>query len=441
MLWSGVMSAPDTHRVAAAIWRIESPKLIAVLARLLQSVQLAEELAQDAFVEALESWKHNGIPGNPGGWLMTAARHRALDALRHTRRATRKHEQIERELETSLAPSFDEALDDVVGDDLLRLMFVACHPVLSQDARVALTLRLLGGLTTDEIARGFLVPEPTIAQRITRAKRTLGEQGIPFELPQPADLRARLESVLEVIYLVYNEGYLASAGDDWMRPALCEDALRLGRVLAELSPTESEVHALVSLMEIQSSRARARTGPNGEPVLLLEQDRSQWDMLLVRRGLEGLARAEALASRGAGPYLLQAAIAACHARALSAGDTDWQHIAALYAALAHVQPSPIVELNRAVAASMAFGPAAGLAIVEPLLADPALDDYPFLPSVHADLLAKLGRFSEAQAEVERAAALTQNARERSRFLARASEYAQRCEPLPFLAHPNKSRTQ
>jgi RNA polymerase sigma-70 factor, ECF subfamily len=428
------MSAPDdtdrsppVARVAAAIWRIESAKLFAVLARLVQNVDLAEELAQDAFVEALESWQKNGIPDNPGGWLMTAARHRALDALRHTRRADRKHEQIERESAAAVSATFDEASDAVIGDDLLRLMFVACHPVLSQEARVALTLRLLGGLTTDEIARAFLVPEPTVAQRITRAKRTLSERGIAYELPQAADLHARLESVLEVIYLIFNEGYLASGGEDWMRPALCEDALRLGRILAELVPRESEVHALVSLMEIQASRARARSGPQGEAVLLLEQDRSQWDTLLVRRGLERLARAESQIQHGPGPYLLQAAIAACHARAREASDTDWPRIAALYAALMHIAPSPIVELNRAVATGMAFGPAAGLAIVEPLLADPALNDYPFLPSVRADLLAKLGHFAAAKAEVERAATLTKNARERGLFLARAAEYGRRSE--------------
>jgi RNA polymerase sigma-70 factor (ECF subfamily) len=373
----------------------------------------------------LESWHKSGIPDNPGGWLMTAARHRALDALRHTRRAERKHEQIERESEASVAATFDEASDAVIGDDLLRLMFVACHPVLSQEARVALTLRLLGGLTTDEIARAFLVPEPTVAQRITRAKRTLSERGVAYELPQPADLHVRLESVLEVIYLIFNEGYLASAGSDWMRPALCEDALRLGRTLAELVPRESEVHALVSLMEIQASRARARSGPRGEAILLLDQDRSQWDTLLVRRGLEGLARAESQIQHAPGPYLLQAAIAACHARAGAASETDWPRIASLYAALMHIAPSPIVELNRAVAVAMAFGPAAGLAIVEPLLADPALSEYPFLPSVRADLLAKLGRFAEAKAEVERAAALTKNARERSLFLERATEYGRR----------------
>ncbi|MEO6602474.1 MAG: RNA polymerase sigma factor [Polyangiaceae bacterium] len=422
------MSAPDTHvaddvaRVAAAIWRIESAKLIAALARVLRRVDLAEELAQDAFVEALGSWQKNGIPDNPGGWLMTAGRRRAFDALRHTRRADRKHEQIERESESAVLANFDEASDDVIGDDLLRLMFVACHPALSQEARVALTLRLVGGLTTDEIGRAFLVPESTIAQRITRAKRTLSDKGIAYELPQPADVHARLASVLEVIYLVFNEGYLASAGDDWMRPALCEDALRLGRTLAELVPIESEVHALASLMEVQASRARARAGPQGQPVLLLEQDRSQWDTLLVRRGLEGLTRAESLVRRSPGPYLLQAAIAACHARAGVARDTDWHRIASLYAALMHVAPSPIVELNRAVAASMAFGPAAGLAIVDPLLDDPALRDYPFLPSARADFLAKLGRFAEAQAEVERAAALTKNARDRALFFERAAEY-------------------
>jgi RNA polymerase sigma-70 factor, ECF subfamily len=437
------MSAPDVHRAAAAIWHIESAKLIAVLARLLRNVELAEEIAQDAFVEALEGWLENGIPDNPGGWLMTAARHRAIDALRRMRVAERKNEELKVELETIAPPSLDELLDQVVGDDLLRLMFTACHPVLSREARVALTLRLLGGLTTQEISRAFLVPESTIGQRITRAKRTLAEQQIPFELPQAADLYSRLESVLEVVYLVFNEGYLASAGDDWMRPALCEDALRLGRILAELLPAEPEVQALLSLMEIQASRARARSGPNGEAVLLLEQDRSLWDGLLVRRGLEGLARAEALVEsrsasvpssasgavppgprpHGPGPYLLQAAIAACHARASTAADTDWSRIAALYAALGHVAPSPIVELNRAVAVSMAFGPALGLAIVDPLCADPSLFDYPFLPSVRADLLAKLGRFGEARAEVERAASLTKNARDRALFLERAAAYA------------------
>jgi RNA polymerase sigma factor (sigma-70 family) len=415
--------APETHRVAATIWRIESAKLIAVLSRLLGSVALAEEIAQDAFVEALARWSKDGVPENPGGWLMTAARHRAFDVLRRTRRAERRSDQLERELDTTQPADFEDSPDDVVGDDLLRLMFVACHPVLSEEARAALTLRLLGGLTTDEIARAFLVPEPTISQRITRAKRTLAERSIPFELPQPADLRARVDAVLEVIYLIFNEGYLATEGDDWMRPALCEDALRLGRVLAELLPTESEVHALLSLMEVQASRANARSGPNGEAILLLDQDRSRWDALLVRRGLEGLSRAEALAPNGAGPYLLQASIAACHARARDAADTDWPRIAALYAALMRIAPSPIVELNRAVAASMAFGPAEGLAIVEPLCADPALSQYPFLPSVRADFLAKLGRFAEAKREVERAASLTKNACDRALFLARAAAYA------------------
>jgi len=423
------MPATDVNSEAAALWRIEAPTLIAVLARLLGSVELAEEVAQDTFLEALVGWQRTGVPQNPGGWLMTASRHRAIDVLRRTRRLERKHEQIERELDTSRPADFEDAPDHVVRDDLLRLMFVACHPVLSQEARVALTLRLLGGLTTVEIARAFLAPEATIMQRITRAKRTLAEQAIPFELPRAEDLRGRLESVLEVLYLIFNEGYLASAGDDWMRPALCEDALRLGRILVELLPEQSEVHALTALMEIQASRARARCGSDGEPVLLLEQDRSTWDALLVRRGLDGLARAEGCLLSGPGPYLLQAAIAACHARASSAEETDWSRIASLYAALAHVAPSPIVELNRAVAAGMAYGPAAGLAIIQPLLSDPALASYPFLPSVRADLLAKLGLFSEAKLEVERAARLTQNLRERELFLKRAAEYARQIEAV------------
>jgi RNA polymerase sigma-70 factor, ECF subfamily len=420
------MPAPDPHSVAAAVWRIESPKLIAVLARLLGNVALAEETAQEAFVEALERWQRSGVPDNPAGWLMTAAKHRAIDTLRHSRRAERKHDQLAHELDgTAAAPDFDDLLDDFVGDDLLRLMFVACHPVLSQEARVALTLRLLGGLTTEEIARAFLVPEPTIAQRITRAKRTLAERSVPFELPRPEALADRLSSVLEVIYLVFNEGYSASAGDDWMRPALCEDALRLGRVLAQLMPGEPEVHGLVALMEIQASRTRARVGPTGEPVLLDDQDRNQWDPLLVRRGLEGLARADAVVRDRPGPYFLQAAIAACHARATTADETDWPRIAALYDALVQVAPSPIVELNRAVALGKALGPQAGLAVVDRLINDPALRDYPFLPSVRADLLASLDRFDEARTEVERAATLTRNARERALFLERAACYARR----------------
>jgi RNA polymerase sigma factor (sigma-70 family) len=419
------MPAPDPRSVASAIWRIESAKLIAMVARRVRSLELAEEIAQDVFVEALASWERSGVPDNPGAWLMTAAKHRALDALRNLRRAERKQERLGLETRTSVPADFDEAADDIVGDDLLRLMFVACHPVLSSEARVALTLRLVGGLTTDEIARAFLVPEPTIAQRITRAKRTLSEKSIPFELPLPEDLQARLESVLEVIYLVFNEGYLATQGDDWMRPALCEDALRLGRILAGLAPDESEVHGLVSLMEIQASRARARVGPSGEAVLLLEQDRARWDMLLVRRGLDALKRAETLAGTLPGSYFLQAAIAACHARALVAAETDWPRITALYDVLVHVAPSPIVELNRAVAAGMAFGAATGLSLTEPLLEDPALREYPFLPSVRADFLAKLGRFAEAETEVARAAALTKNVRERTLFLERGASYAAR----------------
>jgi len=354
---------------------------------------------------------------------MTAAKHRALDALRNFRRAELKQQQIGHETPSFAAADFDEASDDIVGDDLLRLVFVACHPVLSSEARAALTLRLLGGLTTDEIARAFLVPEPTILQRITRAKRTLSEKNLPFELPRPEDLETRLESVLEVIYLVFNEGYLATQGDDWMRPALCEDALRLGRILAELMPDESEVHGLVSLMEIQASRARARVGPSGQAVLLLEQDRTQWDPLLVHRGLAALERAEGLADARPGPYFVQAAIAACHARARVASDTDWPRITALYDVLVHIAPSPIVELNRAGAAGMAFGAATGLALTDPLSEDPALREYPFLPSVRGDFLAKLGRFAEAEAEVTRAAALTKNARERCLFLERAAAYA------------------
>ncbi|AKV00553.1 RNA polymerase sigma-70 factor, ECF subfamily [Labilithrix luteola] len=422
------MASPETKRAAEAVWRIESAKLIAVLARLVRDVDLAEEIAQDAFLDALERWEESGIPQNPGAWLMTAAKHRAIDVLRRLRRGEKKHDELAHEAETSVPADFDEALDDVVGDDLLRLVFVACHPVLSRESRVALTLRLLGGLTTDEIARAFLAPEPTIAQRITRAKKTLAEKNVPFELPKPEDLTARLESVLEVIYLVFNEGYSATAGEDWIRPSLCEDALRLGRILAQLLPGESEIHALVSLMEIQASRMRARVGPKGEAVLLLDQDRSRWDTLLVRRGLDALVRAEELVRTRPGPYLLQAAIAACHARARTAADTDWARIAALYDALAQTSPSPIVELNRAVAHALAFGPAAGLAIVDVVANDEALRDYPFLPSVRADFLAKLGRFAEARAEIARALSLTKNARERELLLERDAAYARSERP-------------
>jgi len=424
------MSASDTQRTFAAIWRIESAKLIAVLARMLRSVERAEEIAQDTFVEALERWENAGVPENPGGWLMTAARHRALDAIRRARRMERKHDAIERDQPVIAPADFDEDLDDAVGDDLLRLVFVACHPVLSQDARAALTLRLLGGLTTDEIARAFLVPEATVSQRITRAKRTLAEKQVPFELPKADDLTARLESVLEVIYLIFNEGYLATTGGDWLRPALCEDALRLGRTLAELMPQESEVHGLVALMEIQASRARARVGVNGEAILLPEQDRSQWDALLVRRGLEGLARADATARERPGRYFLQAAIAACHARATTHADTDWARIAALYDALGQIAPSPIVELNRAVAVGMAFGPEAGLVIVDRLRDESSLRDYPFLPSVRADFLAKVGRSTEAAGEARRAAALTQNDRDRALFLERAVTYDNQAKNSP-----------
>jgi len=421
------VTAADTHRAIEAVFRIESPRLIAGLTRILRDVGRAEELAQDALVIALQTWPESGVPDNPGAWLMTTAKRRAIDALRKRALHERKEEAIAREIEAQLestATDLDAALDDHVGDDLLRLVFTACHPVLSTEARVALTLRLLGGLTTAEIARAFLVPEATMAQRIVRAKRALAEAGVPFEVPRGADLAARLSSVLEVVYLIFNEGYSATAGDDWMRPALCEEALRLGRVLAGLVPNESEVHGLVALMEIQSSRMRARAGPAGEPVLLLDQDRSRWDPLLIRRGLAALERAEALGGAG-GAYALQAAIAACHARAHTAVETDWARIASLYDALAQRAPSPIVELNRAVAVSMAFGPAAGLEIVETLTAEPTLAGYHLLPAVRGDLLAKLGRFDEARADFERAAGLTKNARERALLLGRAAEAAGR----------------
>ncbi len=419
------MTASDTHRVIDAVWRIESARLIAGLARIVRDVGLAEDLAQDALVAALEQWSESGVPDNPGAWLMAVAKHRAIDLLRRNKRLERKHEELGRELEAQLetaAAELDAAIDDPVGDDLLRLMFICCHPVLSTEARVALTLRLLGGLTTEEIARAFLVPEPTVAQRIVRAKRTLAAARVPFEIPQGAELTARLSSVLQVIYLVFNEGYSATAGDDWIRPALCEEALRLGRILAELTPKEPEVHGLVALMELQASRLRARIGPSGEPVLLLDQDRARWDHILVRRGLAALERAEELGG-ALGTYALQAAIAACHARARTPAETDWARIAALYDALAQLTPSPVVELNRAVALAMAFGPAAGLELVDALTAEPALKAYHLLPAVRGDLLAKLGRFDEARAEFERAASLTRNNRERDLLLKRAAACA------------------
>jgi RNA polymerase sigma-70 factor (ECF subfamily) len=418
------LTLSDTHRAIDAVWRIESARLIAGLTRIVRDVGLAEELAQDALVAALEQWPESGVPDNPGAWLMATAKHRAIDLLRRRTRLERKHEELGRELEAQheTTPDLDAAIDDDVGDDLLGLMLMACHPVLSSEARVALTLRLLGGLTTEEIARAFLVPEPTVAQRIVRGKRTLAEARIPFEVPRGDELAARLSSVLEVLYLVFNEGYSATAGEDWMRPALCEDALRLGRILAELSPKEPEVHGLVALMEIQASRSRARVGPSGEPVLLLDQDRGRWDHVLIGRGLAALARAEELGG-GLGPYALQAAIAACHARARIPAETDWARIVALYDALAALAPSPVVELNRAVAVAMAFGPAAGLELVDALTSERSLEGYYLLPSVRGDLLAKLGRFDEARAEFERAASLTRNTREREVLLARAASCA------------------
>ena len=419
------VTATDTHRAIDAVWRIESAKLIAALTRMVRDVGLAEDLAQDALVAALEQWPTSGVPDNPGAWLMATAKRRAIDRLRRDRMAERKHEQLGHDLEAEqerAVPDLDAALDDNVGDDLLRLVFIACHPVLSTEARVALTLRLLGGLTTDEIARAFLVPEPTIAQRIVRAKRNLSDAHVPFEVPRGDEFTARLSSVLQVIYLVFNEGYSATAGDDWMRPALCEDALRLGRILAELTPKEAEVHGLVALMEIQASRAHARVDATGAPILLLDQDRTRWDQLLIRRGLAALARAEALGD-AAGPYVVQAAIASCHARARDPGDTDWVRIAALYEQLGQISPSPIVELNRAVAVSMAFGPALGLELVDTLREEPSLRRYHLLPSVRGDLLARLGRNEEARAEFERAASLTRNAREQTLLLARAEACA------------------
>jgi len=415
-----VTAATDTHRAIDAVWRIESARVIAGLARIVRDVGVAEELAQDALVAALEQWPESGVPHNPGAWLMAAAKHRAIDHLRRVKRVGRKHEELglELEAEQKTVPDFETSLDDPVGDDLLRLIFTACHPVLSAEARVALTLRLLGGLTTAEIARAFLASEPTIAQRIVRAKRTLSEAGVPFEVPRGPELAARLASVLEVIYLIFNEGYSATAGDDWMRPALCEDALRLGRILAELAPEEAEVHGLVALMEIQASRSNARVDASGAPILLLDQNRALWDHLLIRRGLAALDCARKAATNS-GPYALQAEIAACHAVALTAQETNWNRIAALYADLARLRPSPVVELNRAVAVAMAFGPAAGLELADALTSEPALENYHLLPSVRGDFLYKLGRRDEARDEFLRAASLTRNARERDLLLQRA----------------------
>jgi RNA polymerase sigma factor (sigma-70 family) len=413
----------DTHKAIEAVWRIESARLIAGLTRIVRDVGVAEELAQDALIIALEKWPETGVPDNPGAWLMATAKHRAIDYFRRNKLLERKHEELGRELksqqESAMANYESDNLDDEIGDDLLRLVFISCHPVLSTEARVALTLRLLGGLTTTEIARAYVVPEPTIAQRIVRAKRTLSEARVPFEIPRGTDLKARLASVLEVIYLIFNEGYSATAGEDWMRPALCEESLRLGRILAGLVPNEAEVHGLVALMEIQASRMHARTNAKGEPILLLDQDRSRWDRILIRHGLGELERAESLGALG--PYALQAAIAACHARARSGDDTDWGRIAALYDALVQLMPSPIVELNRAVAFSMAFGPAAGLELIDQVVAGGALKNYHLLPSVRGDFLFKLGRFAEAQEEFLRAASMTQNARERDLLLNRAQK--------------------
>ena len=416
------METTETHRAIEAVWKIEAARLIAGLTRIVRDVGRAEELAQDALVAALERWPESGIPDNPGAWLMATAKHRAIDSFRRNELIDRKHEELGRELteRENTVPDLAAAMDDNIGDDLLRLVFIACHPVLSTDGRVALTLRLLGGLTTDEIARAHLVAEATIAQRIVRAKRTLSEAHVPFEVPRGAEFTARLSSVLQVIYLIFNEGYSATAGDDWLRPALCEEALRLGRILAGLVPKEPEAFGLVALMEIQASRSKARVGPSGEPILLLDQDRGKWDRLLIGRGLAALEQVEQLGGMQ-GTYAIQAAIAACHARAATAGDTDWVRIAQLYSDLAEIAPSPVVELNRAVAVGMASGPAAGLQLVDALLDDPALRGYHLLPSVRGDLLKKLGRFDEARAEFETAASMTRNARERDLLLQRARE--------------------
>lgn len=419
------VAVSEVQRAIQTVFRLESPRLIAGLARMLRDVGIAEELAQDALVSALEHWPESGVPANPGAWLMATAKRRAIDELRRGKRWQRKQDAVGHEIEARAefsAPDLDAGLDDDVGDDLLRLVFTSCHPILSTEARVALTLRLLGGLTTQEIARAFLTPEPTIAQRIVRAKRQLSDSGVPFEVPRAEELAGRLSSVLEVVYLIFNEGYSATAGEDWMRPGLCEDALRLGRILAGLAVNEPEVHGLVALMEIQASRSAARVGPTGEPILLLEQNRARWDQLLIRRGLAALAQAEQLGGAG-GPFALQAAIAACHARATTPEATDWARIVALYAELAARTPSPVIELNRAVAVSMAFGPAAGLEILDDLMADPSLRSYHLLPAVRGDLLTKLGRFEEARQEWERAAGLTRNARERALLLERAAACA------------------
>ena len=434
MMSSVAVAASNLHPTIDAVWRIESPRLIAGLTRMVRDVGLAEDLAQDALVAALVQWPQSGIPDNPGAWLMATAKHRAIDHFRRNTRLERKHEEIgrERQAQEMAVPDLDTALDDNVGDDLLRLMFISCHPILSTEARVALTLRLLGGLTTEEIARAFLVPEPTIAQRIVRAKRTLAEKRVPFEVPRGAELNARLASVLEVIYLVFNEGYSATAGDDWLRPALCEEALRLGRILAELAPQEAEVHGLVALMEIQASRARARVGPSGEPILLFEQNRAHWDQLLIRRGLAALERAAGLDAikpgSSQGFYALQASIAACHARARTPEETDWTRIVKLYETLAQIASSPVVELNRAVAVAMASGPAAGLELVDALAKERALENYHLLFSVCGDLLKKLCRLEEARSEFERAASLTRNARERELLLERARACVVSSEP-------------
>ena len=415
------VTASDTHRAIDAVWRIESAKLIAALTRIVRDVGLAEDLAQDALLAALEKWPETGVPDNPGAWLMATAKHRAIDTFRRAERVQRKHEEFGHELETrqeAMVRELEEAIDDDIGDDVLRLIFMSCHPILSREARAALTLRLLGGLTTDEIARAFLAPEATIAQRIVRAKRTLTDAHVPFEVPRGPELASRLASVLEVIYLIFNEGYTATAGDDLVRPALCEDALRLGRILAELAPNEPEVHGLVALMEIHASRLRARTNAAGEPILLLDQDRGRWDRLLISRGLAALERAERLGGAN-GPYALQAAIVACHARARTAEETDWRRIASLYDALAEAVPSPIVELNRAVAVGMAFGPAEALEIIDSIADEPALKGYHLVPAARADMLEKLGRNDEARDEFERAASLTRNARERELLLKRA----------------------